>query len=436
MKIAVVGTGYVGLVVGTGLAEIGHTVVCVDREPAQIEQLAAGKAPIYEPGLEELLVRNIEEERLAFTTDLARAVGDCLVVFICVGTPAHADGTLDVSEVMGATEEIGRAMTGYRIVVNKSTSPVGTAERIRARLTEVTAHAFDVVVNPEFLKEGDAVDDFMRPDRIIIGCEDVRVQEIMKEMYAPLLRTGNPLICMTLRSAEMAKLAVNVMLAARIALMNELAEVCEAVGADIGHIRESIATDGRIGSAYLHAGLGFGGSCLPKDVVAAARLAQQAGVQYDVFDVLARANQAHLEHFIRRIVDYYSPSASGKRLAIWGGTFKARTDDIRGSAAVRIINALLEAGASVLVYDPVAGRKLHDAYGDRIRVVAKNYAALEGADGLIIATEWREFYRPDFDRMGSLMREKVIFDGRNLYTPKSVAQHGFRYISIGRPSIG
>jgi len=326
-------------------------------------------------------------------------------------------------------------MSGYRIIANKSTCPIGTAEAIAARLQELTEHDFDVVVNPEFLKEGDAVDDFMRPDRVILGCEDVRVQEIMKEMYGPLLRTGNPLICMSLRSAEMTKLAANAMLATRIAFINELADMCEVMGSDIADIREGLATDRRIGAAYLHAGLGFGGSCLPKDVVALGQMAARAGAPSGIVEAVASANDAHQRRFIQRILDYYGDAISEKRLAMWGGTFKARTGDVRGAVALRIIDTLREAGAKLVVYDPVAGPALRARYGDDVEVVSKNYDALHNADGLIIATEWREFYRPDFQRVAELMREKVIFDGRNLYTASALSEHGFRYFSVGRVDV-
>lgn len=435
MKIAVVGTGYVGLVVGTGLAENGHFVTCVDRDSAIIDRLRAGQLPIYEPGLEELVVRNVEEERLHFSSNLAEAVGEALLIFVCVGTPSHPNGDPDVSEVLAAAEEIAHAMTGYRIIVNKSTCPVGTTELIRDTVKKLTPHSFDVVVNPEFLKEGAAVDDFMRPDRIVVGCDDVRVLEIMKELYAPFLRTGKPFLTMDLRSAELTKYAVNSMIAARVALMNELANICEAYGADVSSVREGVATDSRIGATYVFPGLGFGGSCLPKDVQAAARMAREKGVGYEILDAVTAANERQQKRFIRRVLDFYGEAVTQKTIALWGATFKARTDDLRGSPALRIIDALLEAGAKVSVYDPVAGPKLTALYGDKISVTDKSYDALERADGLLVITEWREFYRPDVERMATLMREKVIFDGRNLYRPKVMADAGFRYFSIGRPSV-
>ena len=434
MRLTVIGTGYVGLIVGTGLSENGHVVTCVDTDAAKIAQLSEGRVPIYEPGLEELVARNIEEERLSFTTDLAAAVGDCLLVFLCVGTPPTAQGDADVSQVLEAAEQVGRAMTGYRVIVNKSTCPVGTTETIRDVIQGLTEHPFDVVTNPEFLKEGAGVDDFMRPDRIVVGCEDVRVEEIMKELYAPFLRTGKPFLMMDLRSAEMTKYAVNTMIAARVSMVNELASLCAAYGADITHVREGLAADGRIGPGYLFSGLGFGGSCLPKDVVACARLGQKAGLECDLMEAITAVNERQKRQFADLVLGYYGDAISEKLIAVWGASFKPRTDDIRNAPALEVIDRLLEAGAAVAVYDPKAGAKLRDLYGDRIAVAAKTYAPLEGADGLVVATEWNEFRRPDYQRMAELMRERVIFDGRNLYTPRVLAEAGFRYFSIGRPS--
>jgi len=435
MKIAVIGTGYVGLVVGTGLAENGHDVTCVDRDAGKIAQLQEARLPIYEPGLEELVARNAEEDRLRFTTDLESAVADSLLVFICVGTPSLEDGGADVSEVLSCAKQIAHAIKGYHIIVLKSTCPVGTAERVHQVVADATSEPFDVVVNPEFLKEGAAVDDFMRPNRIVIGCEDVRVQEIMKELYAPFVRTGKPVHFMGSRSAEMCKYAVNVMLAARISMMNELAALCEALGADIGEVREGLMTDSRIGAVYLFPGLGFGGSCLPKDTVACARLGEEKGVPCDMLEATTAVNERQAARFTERILAFYGEGIAEKRIALWGASFKPRTDDIRHAPALRVVDALLEAGAAVTVYDPVAGAKVGAQYGDRVVVAPKYYAALEGAHGLVIATEWREFHNPDFDRMAGLMSERVIFDGRNLYTPKVMADHGFRYFSIGRPSV-
>lgn len=432
MRIAVIGTGHVGLVVGTGLAETGHYVTCVDTNHDLIEGLKANKLPFYEPGLEELVARNAEEERLSFTTDLNAAVSNVLLVFICVGTPAGGLGEADTSAVFAAVQSIGKAMTGYRIIVNKSTCPVGTTEAIRFALKSLTEHPYDVVANPEFLRQGAAVDDFMRPDRIIVGCEDVRVAEIMRELYAPFLRTGKPLLTMSIRSAEMAKYAVNTMLATRISFMNEFARLCEAYGADINEVREGLAADSRIGPSYLFPGIGFGGSCLPKDVQACAHLAASKNIPSPLLNAVFEVNESQQKAFVARILDYYGKDIAQKRIAVWGASFKPKTDDLRGGPALRVIDALLSVGATVVVHDPVADKTLRDHYGDRVSIAPKSYAALEGADGLVICTEWNEFRRPDYERMASLMRERVIFDGRNLYTAKTLAQHGFRYFSVGR----
>lgn len=435
MKIVVIGTGYVGLVVGTGLTESGHFVTCVDRDAEKIRLLSEGKLTIYEPGLEELVVRNIEEERLKFTTDIESAIDDNLLVFICVGTPSLANGAADVSEVLACAEQVARAMNGYHIIVIKSTCPVGTADKIREVMAGITTQPFDVVVNPEFMKEGAAVDDFMRPDRILIGCDDVRVLEIMKELYSPFLRTGKPLLTMSVRSAEMTKYAVNAMLGARISLMNELANICEACGADISEVREGLMADQRFGATYLFPGLGFGGSCLPKDMVACTQFAEEKNVVCDMLKAVAAVNDRQIDQFARRIIDYYGDAIGKKRIAMWGASFKPRTDDIRCSPALRVVDALLAKGATVAVYDPVSGPRVREQYGSRVEVAAKSYAVLENADGLVISTEWREFHHPDFERMASLMRERVIFDGRNLYTPRIMAGHGFKYFSIGRASV-
>ncbi|HOF40214.1 MAG TPA: UDP-glucose/GDP-mannose dehydrogenase family protein [Candidatus Hydrogenedentes bacterium] len=432
MRISVIGTGYVGLVAGTCLADTGHRVICVDIDKDRVGRLKRGEMPIYEPGLEELLTRNIEEERLSFTCDLREAVSQSLLVFLCVGTPLLESGEHDLSALIDAAEQVARVMDGYRIIVNKSTGPAGTTARLADRMRELTSHEFDVVANPEFIKEGAAVDDFLRPDRIVVGCKDIRVLEIMRELYAPFLRTGKPFLSMDLASAEMSKLAVNAMLAARISVMNEFAIFCEAAGADVSHVREAVAADGRIGAGYLFPGLGFGGSCLPKDVIASAAWAKSMGLDASMLQAAAAVNNTASRRFIERILSFYGDTVAQKQIAVWGATFKPRTDDLRGAPALRVIDALLDAGMAIHAYDPVAGKQLAALYGDRIRVAAKNYDALAGADGLVICTEWNEFRRPDYDRMAGLMRERVIFDGRNLYTPATLKQNGFQYFSVGR----
>ena len=435
MKISVAGTGYVGLVAGTCFAETGHFVTCVDKDARRIRQLEEGVMPIYEPGLEELVRRNVEEGRLLFTTDLIEAVEESLLIFLCVGTPQGADGSADLSDVLAVAEQVGRAIPGYRIVVNKSTCPVGTTDKIKEVIAGLTEHPFDVVSNPEFLREGAAVEDFMRPDRVVVGCDDVRVEELMKELYAPVLRTGNPLIAMDRRSAELSKYACNTMLAARISMINELACLCEEYAGDVSMVRKVVGSDRRIGSQYLYPSVGYGGSCFPKDVAACAKMAQDAGLGGGMLAAVGAVNDRQQERFIRRILDYYGAAVAERRVACWGAAFKARTDDLRCAPALRVIEALLEAGAEVCVYDPVAGPKLRALFDDRVAVGNNQYEVLEGADGLVIPTEWREFQSPDFERMGELMREKTVFDGRNLYTPATMKKYGFRYFSIGRPDV-
>ena len=433
MKIAVVGTGYVGLVAGTVFAEHGHEVVCIDKDPGRIEPLWRGEIPIYEPGLEELVTRNIEEERLTFTTNLAEGIAECLLIFLAVGTPDGPDGQADLSQVWAAAEEVGRAMPGYRIVISKSTCPVGTAHRIQEIIGGVTEHPFDIVSNPEFLKEGTAVEDMMKPDRVVIGCEDVRVLEIMKELYAPFLRTGKPLLAMSIPSAELAKYAVNTMLAARISLINELANLANAYGADITEVRQAIGADERLGPHFLFPGLGFGGSCFPKDVLAAAHMARTKNLNAYILESISKTNDYQQDLFAQRILTHYGDDLSGTKLAMWGASFKPGTDDLRNAPALRVLDALLEANAEVSIFDPVSGPKVKQIYSDRITVAPKMYDALTDADGLIICTEWREFRNPDFERMAGLMKQRKIFDGRNIYEPKTLVDHDFCYFSIGRP---
>lgn len=435
MRIAVIGTGYVGLVAGTGFAENGHQVICVDKDAERIQALDEGTLPFYEPGLEELVQHNRTEERLIFSTGIAGAVADSSLLFLCVGTPETPEGAPDLSQVYAAAEEIGDALPDYRIIVNKSTCPVGTVEKIKEIIAERSSHRFDVVCNPEFMKEGAAVDDFMRPDRIVVGCDDVRVLEIMKELYSPFLRTGKPFLAMSVRSAELSKYAVNSMLAVRISLVNELANIAQAYGADIDEVRQALMADSRVGASYLFPGLGFGGSCLPKDILALEDLAKSKGLSAPVIEGATATNRRQHRAFSERIVAHYEGGIDGKQFGVWGASFKPRTDDLRGAPALNIIDALLKAGARVCVYDPVAGENLRAHYGERIDVAAKMYDALEEADGLVIATEWREFHNPDFERMAGIMREKAIFDGRNLYDPETLKRYKFSYKSVGRPDV-
>ncbi len=433
MKIAVVGTGYVGLVVGTCLAETGHDVICVDSDKSKIDLLKRGETPIYEPGLEELVRRNAEEERLAFTTDLKEAVEKSLVIFIAVGTPPDDTDAADLRNVFEVAREIGRAMNGYKIVVNKSTVPVGTADNVRDTIAAETREEFDVVSNPEFLKEGAAIEDFMKPDRIIIGTSDVRVAEIMKELYAPFVRTGHPIIVMDIRSAELTKYACNAMLATRISFINEIANLCERVGADVDKVRQGMGSDSRIGLAFLFPGVGYGGSCFPKDVRAVVRSAAEVGYDFRILKATDEVNEQQKALLIEKVVRHFEGDLRGKVLAVWGLSFKPRTDDMREAPSLTIIRGVLERGASVRAYDPVAAKVASEILADNVVLVKRNYDALDGADGLIIATEWNEFRYPDFKRMASLMRERVIFDGRNIYSPKTMQEHGFTYYSIGRP---
>lgn len=435
MRITVVGTGYQGLVLGTCLAENGHQVTCVDKIVSRIEALSQGTPPIHEPGLEELVSRNLEEERLFFTTDLDAAVSDCLVIFLCVGTPAKDTGDADIGPLLEAVKQIAAGMNGYRIIINKSTCPPGTAEEIDRVVQENTKHPCDVVVNPDFLKEGTAVDDFMRPDRVILGCDEVRVREILKELYGPFLRTGRPCLFMSKRSAEMTKYATNAMLAARISLMNQFADLCEAYDADVAEVREGVATDERIGPTFLFPGLGFGGSGLPRDLATCVKLAKAKNLSGDMLEAIHAVNARRLQQFLDQLLGYYDGGIAGKRIALWGASFKPRTDDLRGAPAVWLIEQLLARSVEVIVYDPVAGTRLRERFGDRITIVPKSYVALEDADGLAILTEWTEFRRPDYARMAGLMRDPVIFDGRNLYTPAVMREQGFKYFSIGRPPV-
>lgn len=432
MKLAIVGTGHVGLVVGTGFAENGHRVTCVDIDADRIARLQREEMPLYEPGLEELVVRNMEEGRLSFVTDLGSAVRASEVIFLCVGAGEGSGSAGEVVLIEEVAAEVARHLNGYKVLVIKSTCPVGTAERLEAIIRGSATGDFDLVVNPEFLREGNAVDDFMRPDRVVIGCNDVRVTVIMKELYSPFLRTGKPFLVMTPRSAEMAKYAMNVLLATRIAVINELASLAEAQGADITEVREALMSDSRIGPTYLFPGLGYGGSCLVKDVLSCAESAERLGVDCGIIAATDGANRRHRRRFIERILAFYGDAIAEKTIAVWGVTFKSRTDDVRNAPALNIIDALLESGAQVTVYDPVAGRAVRERYGDAVTVTAKGIDAIQGADGLIIATEWNEFRRPDFEAIAAAMREPVVFDGRNLYTPAAMARYGLRYFGVGR----
>jgi UDPglucose 6-dehydrogenase len=432
MKIAVIGSGYVGLVAGACLAENGNDVVCVDKDPVKVRLLQRGKIPIYEPGLEEMVRRNKGEKRLTFTTALARGVRQAQIIFIAVGTPTGEDGSADLQHVLGVAREIARAMNGYKVVVNKSTVPVGTAVKVRDVIRRETTHPFSVVSNPEFLKQGAAIDDFMKPDRVVIGAEDPRSAELMKELYAPFTRTGAPIMMMDCPSAELSKYAANAMLATRISFMNEVSNVCEAVGANVDQVRRAVASDRRIGPSFLFPGVGYGGSCFPKDVKAMVRFAEDTGYDFQILRAVEAVNEGQKMRLVKKMESHFG-SLKGKRVALWGLAFKPKTDDMREAPAVPLVKGLLAAGAAVHAYDPEAMKVARGIFGTKIHYAENNYAALTGADALAIVTEWNEFREPDFTRMRKLMRSPVIFDGRNIYNPESLRALGFTYVSMGRP---
>jgi UDPglucose 6-dehydrogenase len=433
MKIAVVGTGYVGLVLGACLAENGNTTVCVDKDQSKVDTLRAGRLPIYEPGLEELVRRNTHEERLRFSTDLAEAVRASTIVFIAVGTPQGEDGSADLQHVMAVARDIGRAINKYTIVVDKSTVPVGTACRVRAVIAAETRQRFAVVSNPEFLKQGAAVEDSMKPDRVVIGVDsgDEAAGEAMRELYSSFTRTGAPILMMDTASAELCKYAANAILATRISFMNEIANVCELVDANVDHVRKAMGTDRRIGSSFLFPGVGYGGSCFPKDVKALLRSSQDRGYDFPILQAVEQVNQAQKERLVAKIEAHFG-GLKGKTIALWGLAFKPRTDDMREAPAIRIIEGLLERGAGVRAYDPAAIPVARGLFRDRITFCDRSYEALSGADALAIATEWSEFREPDFDKMKTLLKSPVVFDGRNIYSPEHMRELGFTYFSIGR----
>ncbi|HEX9704050.1 MAG TPA: UDP-glucose/GDP-mannose dehydrogenase family protein [Gemmatimonadales bacterium] len=432
MKVAVAGTGYVGLVVGACLAETGNDVVCADVDETKIATLRQNHIPIYEPGLEPLVTRNQRDGRLQFTTDVADAVRRADVVVIAVGTPPDEDGSADLQHVLAVARTIGENMDRPKIVLTKSTVPVGTAERVRAEVAKYTRTPFHVCANPEFLKEGAAVEDFMKPDRVVVGVDSDEAVKAIEELYAPFVRTGNPLLFMDLVSAEMTKYAANAMLATRISFMNQMARLCEAVGADVGLVRRGIGTDRRIGPAFLFPGPGYGGSCFPKDVKALLRTAAERGVPLDVLQAVEAANDRQKRVLFEKLSRHLGGALGGKTVAIWGLAFKAETDDVRESPALVLVKALLGAGADVRVHDPAALVPARRHLGDRVHYAEHAYAALEGADALAIVTEWLEYRNPDFPRIKRLLARPLIVDGRNLYDPDKLAHLGFTYDSIGR----
>ncbi len=433
MKLAVVGTGYVGLVAGTCFAEVGNTVICIDTDEAKVARLNRGEIPIYEPGLKEILEKAVKKERLFFTTSYEKAIPDADVVFIAVGTPPDEDGSADLKHVLSAARMIGEHIQGYTVIVDKSTVPVGTAEKVKKAVAEVTDAEYDVVSNPEFLKEGAAVQDFLKPDRVVIGAPSEKAKETMVELYKPFVRTNHPIVTMDVPSAEMTKYAANAMLATRITFMNEIANLCEKVGANVEMVRGGIGTDSRIGPQFLFPGVGFGGSCFPKDVRAIMQTGEQNNSALHILDAVQQANDAQKLVLYNKAMDYFDGDLSGKTFAIWGLAFKARTDDMREAPAIYTIRALLEKGARVQAWDPEAMVNAQHIFGDSVQLTHTQYDALKGADALLIMTEWSDFREPEFDRMKTLLKEPVVFDGRNLYAPKKMADHGFSYFSIGRP---
>lgn len=432
MKVAVVGTGYVGLVMGAGLAESGNDVWCADVDAEKVAALQRGAVPIYEPGLEALVARNEQEGRLRFTTDVADAVRRSEIVFIAVGTPQDEDGSADLRHVLDVADTIGRNMNAPKVVVTKSTVPVGTAEKVRGAIAARTQETFWVASNPEFLKEGAAVQDFMKPDRIVIGADSPEAEKRLRELYEPFVRQGNPILFMDIPSAEVTKYAANAMLAVRITMMNQFANLCERVGANVDHVRLGIGTDERIGRLFLYPGPGYGGSCFPKDVRALVATGRSVGFPLEVLEATDRANLAQqrvpLEH-LRRL----SGGLRGKRIAVWGLAFKANTDDMRESAALALVDGALADGASVTVHDPKARHEAERRFGDRVRYAGHRYEALDGADGLAVLTEWQEYRVLDLDDVKRRMRHPVVVDARNLYDPARMRQAGFVYASIGRP---
>jgi UDPglucose 6-dehydrogenase len=433
MNICVVGTGYVGLVAGTCFAESGNDVTCVDVVPEKVEALKRCEIPIYEPGLEELVRRNSEEKRLLFTTDLESAVRAAEVCVIAVGTPMDHSGAADLRAVMAVAEAIGKAANADKVVAIKSTVPIGTADRVRRVLRENSKHHIPVVSNPEFMKEGAAIEDFMKPDRVVLGADDDAAIEKMKEIYGPFVRTENPILTMDNRSAEMTKYAANSLLATKISFINEIANLCERVGADINAVRRGIGTDRRIGPHFLFPGMGYGGSCFPKDVHAIMSTAQDHQLDFTLLRAVDEVNERQKRVMVGRVLEHFGGDVSGKQIAIWGLAFKPRTDDMREAPAVPIIKGLLERGAKVRAFDPEAAESARAIFGKKITYARNAYDALKNADALLVVTEWNEFREPDFKRMKRAMRMPIIIDGRNILEPDKVRHLGFTYASIGRP---
>jgi UDPglucose 6-dehydrogenase len=432
MKIAVIGTGYVGLVTGTCFAETGNQVICVDIDKNKVEKLSSGHITIYEPGLEKLFLRNQKENRLLFTTNLEEGIRDAQVIFLALPTPPGEDGSADLKYILGVADDLGKIIKDYKVVIDKSTVPVGTADKVRAAIAKNANVEFDVVSNPEFLREGVAVDDFMKPDRVVIGTSSERAKKTMNDLYAPFVRQGNPIIFMDEKSAELTKYAANSFLATKITFMNEIAQLCELLGADVDMVRRGIGSDDRIGKRFLFPGIGYGGSCFPKDVQALVKSSSDVNYQFKILDAVMDVNEKQKLHLVPKIKHYFGGDLKGKRFALWGLAFKPNTDDIREAPALYIIDELTKAGATVAAFDPEAMNNVQRLVGDKIMFVHSQYDALHDADALIIATEWSEFRTPDFNRIKGLLKNQAIFDGRNLFDLNQMEEQGFYYVSIGR----
>jgi UDPglucose 6-dehydrogenase len=432
MKIAVVGTGYVGLVTGTCFAETGNDVTCVDIDKTKVDKLSSGQITIYEPGLEKLFLRNVKEERLRFTTSLYDGIKDAEIVFLALPTPPGEDGSADLKYILGVAKDLGELMTDYKVIVDKSTVPVGTAEKVYAAIAKTFVGDFDVVSNPEFLREGVAVEDFMKPDRVVIGASSERARKVMNELYSPFVRSGNPVIFMDVRSAELTKYAANSFLATKISFMNEVAQLCERLGADVDMVRRGIGSDDRIGKRFLFPGIGYGGSCFPKDVQALVKSSNEVGYDFQILNAVMDVNERQKLHLLPKIKRFFKNDLKGKRFALWGLAFKPNTDDIREAPALYIIEELLKEGARICAYDPEAINNVRALLGDKIEYAENQYDCLEHADALIIATEWNEFRTPNFLKIVTALRNKVIFDGRNLFESDAIKELGFYYESVGR----
>ena len=435
MNIAVVGTGYVGLVAGACFAETGNDVICVDVDEKKVQALKSGQVPIFEPGLEELLKSNIHEKRISFTTNLEQAVKTSEVIFLALPTPPSENGSADLKHVLDISKKIGKLLNGYKVIVTKSTVPVGTADKIRAVISKETKLDFDVVSNPEFLKEGAAVNDFMKPDRVVVGVRTERARKIMEDLYEPFVRTGNPIIVMDERSSELTKYAANAMLAAKISFMNEIANLCERVGANVDMIRRGIGTDARIGNQFLFSGIGYGGSCFPKDVAALEFTSRESDYDFQILSAVQNVNQNQKNVLVEKLLKFFRGKIKGKQFAIWGLSFKPNTDDVREAPSLTVIKNLLKHGAKLSVHDPVAMEEMKKHFGNSVAYFKNNYDALKNAEALLILTEWNEFRRPDFEKMKTLMKRPLVFDGRNIYDTSIIAEKGFTYFSIGRGAV-